>query len=164
MIALFLIFFFIYIFFLIIDKKYIIPNKYQLLFEKVYSFIIELLKENLGATKVFFFNFIFTIFFFILSMNLLGMIPYTFTVTSHLIVTFSFSLGLFIYINFLGFMKNGMHFFGLFLPSGAPLALSPFLIIIELISYIARVFSLSIRLFANLMAGHTLLKILAEFG
>ena len=97
-------------------------------------------------------------------MNLLGMVPYTFTVTSHLIVTFSFALGLFIYINLLGFLKNGLLFFVLFLPSGAPLALSPFLIIIELISYIARVFSLSIRLFANLMAGHTLLKILAEFG
>ncbi len=164
MIALLLILCFVYFFYTILNKKYLIPNKYQLLFEKIYLFIVELLKENLGASKVFFFNLIFTIFFFILSMNLLGMVPYTFTVTSHLIVTFSFALGLFIYINLLGFLKNGLLFFGLFLPSGAPLALSPFLIIIELISYIARVFSLSIRLFANLMAGHTLLKILAEFG
>jgi F-type H+-transporting ATPase subunit a len=164
MFSLFLVFLLFLIVYFLLSKQYIIPNRFQIFFEKIYFFIIELIKENLGGSKLYFFNLIYSIFFFILSLNLLGMIPYTFTVTSHLIVTFSFALGLFVYINFLGFLKNGLTFFGLFLPGGSPLALSPFLVIIELISYIARVFSLSIRLFANLMAGHTLLKILAEFG
>jgi ATP synthase subunit 6 len=92
------------------------------------------------------------------------MIPYSFTVTSHLIFTLALSIICFFGINFIGLKKHGFEFFGLFLPSGAPLALAPLLVFIELLSYFARVFSLAIRLFANLMSGHTLLKILSEFA
>ena len=142
----------------------LIPTKYQFLLEKLYLFVLDLVKENIGKSYLYFFNIAFTIFFFILLANLQGMIPYSFATTSHLIVTFVFSLSFFLFLNLLGIWKHGSKIFTLFLPAGAPLLLSPFLVLIELISYIARVFSLAIRLFANIMAGHTLLKILAEFG
>jgi len=100
----------------------------------------------------------------ILVCNVQGMIPYSFTVTSHLIVTFSLALAIFIGINILGILKNRRHFLSLFFPPGAPLGLAPLLVFIELVSYVFRVLSLSIRLFANLMSGHTLLKILAGFA
>ena len=100
----------------------------------------------------------------ILICNVLGMIPYSFTVTSHLIVTFSTALAIFVGINIIGILKNRKHFLSLFFPPGAPLALAPLLVLIELVSYVFRVFSLAIRLFANLMSGHTLLKILSSFG
>lgn len=92
------------------------------------------------------------------------MIPYSFTVTSHIIVTFGLSLSIFIGVTIIGFYTHRIHFFSILLPSGTPLALSFFLVVIELISYIARAFSLAIRLFANLMSGHSLLKILAGFA
>lgn len=161
----FLIFFgCVYIIFFFFSNNLLIPTKFQLFFEKLYIFILDLIKENLGKDFLFFLNLLFTIFFFILFLNIFGMIPYVFTITSHLICTFSLSLALFIFLNLLGILKHGYIFLNLFLPAGAPLLLSPFLVIVEIISYFARVFSLAIRLFANLMAGHTLLKILAEFG
>jgi ATP synthase subunit 6 len=92
------------------------------------------------------------------------MIPYSFTVTSHLIVTFSMALAVFLGINALGILKNGRHFLSLFFPPGAPLGLAPLLVAIEIVSYVFRVLSLAIRLFANLMSGHTLLKILSGFA
>jgi ATP synthase subunit 6 len=107
--------------------------------------------------------FIFAIFCIVLFSNLFGLIPYTYTTTSHILFTFLLAFCAFSLINYVGIRKQGFNFFALFLPSGAPLAIAPFLIIIEIISYVARVFSLSIRLFANLMSGHTLLKILAGF-
>jgi len=92
------------------------------------------------------------------------MVPYTFTVTSHIIFTFSLGMTTFIGLNIIGLRQHGLHFFSLFLPPGAPLALAPLLVPIELISYVFRVVALSVRLFANMMAGHTLLKILATFA
>ena len=105
-----------------------------------------------------------TTFFMIAGLNLVGMVPFAFTVTSHIIVTFSFSFILFVGINIRAMVDKKLAFFSLFLPSGAPVVIAPFLILIEIISYIARVFSLAIRLFANMMAGHTLLKILIGFS
>mgnify|MGYP001810232380 FL=1 len=96
--------------------------------------------------------------------NILGMVPYTFTVTSNIIFTFSLGMTTFIGLNIIGLKQHGLHFFSLFLPPGAPLALAPLLVPIELISYVFRVVALSVRLFANMMAGHTLLKILATFA
>lgn len=122
------------------------------------------MSENAGAKGIKHFPLIFTTFMLILVCNLLGMIPYSFTVTSHLIVTFSIALAIFIGINILGILLHGKHFLSLFFPPGAPLALAPLLVMIELVSYVFRVLSLSIRLFANLMSGHTLLKILSSFG
>jgi ATP synthase subunit 6 len=101
---------------------------------------------------------------FLLVANLLGMIPYSFALTSHFAITLFLSFLTFFCGVALGFQKHGVHFFSLFLPNGAPFLLAPFLIAVEIISYVARLFSLAIRLFANIMSGHTLLKILAGFG
>jgi F-type H+-transporting ATPase subunit a len=103
-------------------------------------------------------------FMFILFGNMLGMIPTFFTYTSHIIVTFGLALTVFVFVTVLGFVKHGTHFFALFLPGGAPIWLAPILIPIEVISYLSRPVSLSIRLFANMMAGHTMLKVFAYFS
>ena len=126
-------------------------------------FIWTLMTNNILFIYFDYFFFIFGIFCLILFSNVLGLWPYTYTVTSHVIFTFVLAFVAFMLINFIGIKKHGFNFFSFFLPSGAPLAIAPFLIVVELISYIARVFSLSIRLFANLMSGHSLLKILAGF-
>lgn len=139
-------------------------NNWQTLLESLYSTILNVVYENAGSKNVKYFPLIFTTFMIILVCNLLGMIPYSFTVTSHLIVTFSTALAIFVGMNILGILKHGKHFLSLFFPPGAPLALALLLVIIEFVSYVFRVFSLSIRLFANLMSGHTLLKILSGFA
>jgi len=148
----------------IVQKSTIIPNRWQLLLEKIFIFAKNLISENIGTKYFQYFIYIYILFFFLLLANLIGMIPYSFTITSHLIFTFTLSFSTFLAINIIGIRDHGLEFFGLFLPSGAPLIVAPYLIIIELISYLARVFSLAIRLFANMMSGHTLLKILAGFS
>jgi ATP synthase subunit 6 len=122
-----------------------------------------LIVENVGIKYVKYISLIFFLFLFLFLSNILGMIPYSFTVTSQFIFTFALALIFFFGATYIGLVKHRLRFFGLFLPDGAPLAIMPFIITIEIISYIARVFSLSIRLFANMMAGHTLLNILAWF-
>lgn len=136
----------------------------SLFVKQIVMFVQALVKENLGIQYMYFFPLIFFLFNFILFANMVGMVPYSFTVTSHIMVTFCLSFAFFWGINLLGIRKHGFHFLGLFLPGGSPILIAPFLVIIELVSYIARVFSLAIRLFANLMSGHTLLKILSNFG
>ena len=106
----------------------------------------------------------FTLFTFILISNLIGLVPYSFTSTSHLIVTFFLAAMTFIGINIIGGQTHGVHFFSLFFPPGSPLGLAPLLIPIEIVSYIFRPISLSVRLFANMMAGHTLLKVIGGFA
>ena len=107
---------------------------------------------------------LFTIFSFIFFCNLMGMIPFSFTVTSHIVVTLGLAIMAFFGINVIGVKTHGFHMMSLFLPSGAPLALAPLLVMIELVSYSFRVVSLALRLFANMMSGHCLLKILAGFA
>ena len=143
----------------------LIGHPFQLILELLYKFIYGLLSVsfNLKNSNKYF-PFIGSLFFFILFSNLLGMIPYSFTLTSHIIVTFTFSLMIFIYFILIALVKYKKYFFSHFFPEGSPLWLAPLLVIIELISYILRVISLSVRLFANMMSGHTLLKILATFG
>ena len=153
-----------YLFLLSTSNRTIIPNQWQTVTEELYSFILNMVTENVGKEGLKYFPLIFSLFMFILIANLLGMIPYSFTVTSHIIVTFGLSLSIFIGVTIIGFYTHRIHFFSILLPSGTPLALSFFLVVIELISYIARAFSLAIRLFANLMSGHSLLKILAGFA
>jgi len=143
---------------------YIVPTNINTILLDWYFFIFFLVRENIGKAAVFLLGPIFTVFTLNLFINVAGMIPYVFTVTSHLISAFSLAFILFISLNINSILQHGYGFLSLFLPSGSPLAIWPLLILIELISYIARVFSLSIRLFANLMAGHTLLKILANFS
>lgn len=145
-------------------NKEIIPSNWQSISEILFEFVQTLLYEAIGEKGNKFFPFIFFTFIFILFSNLLGMIPYTFTVTSHLVFTFSLGSITFVGLNVLGLKIHGSHFFSLFLPPGSPLGLAPLLVPIEIISYVFRVVALSVRLFANMMAGHTLLKILATFS
>nr|NP_066326.1 ATP synthase F0 subunit 6 [Malawimonas jakobiformis]AAG13693.1 ATP synthase F0 subunit 6 [Malawimonas jakobiformis] len=147
----------------IINNK-IIPVRKQAVVESIYEFVYNLVNENIGEKGNKYFPFIFILFIFILTLNLIGMIPYSFTVTSHIIVTFFLSLSIFIGVTIIGFMHHKIHFFSFFLPAGSPVVLAPFLVVIELISYTSRAFSLAIRLFANMMSGHSLLKILAGFS
>lgn len=148
----------------IVQKAMVIPSRWQSLIEMTYEFVLDMINDTIGKKGEKYFPFIYVTFLFIAMSNLIGMIPYCFTVTSHILITFGFGLATFIGINIVAFKEHGLHFFSFFVPKEAPAALIPFLILIEVISYVFRVLSLSIRLFANMMAGHTLLKILAGFG
>lgn len=143
---------------------YLVPSRWQSFVELIYEFVVSLVDEQMGTKGRKYFSLIFTIFVFIVFTNLVGMVPYSFTATSHLMVTFGLSLSLFIGITIVGFQTHGLHFFSFLLPKGAPLALAPFLVVLELISYCFRAVSLGVRLFANMMAGHTLVKILSGFS
>ena len=144
---------------------YIIPTRFQIILEHVYKGAISLTKENINSNKAqYFFPLIFTLFLFLLSSNMFGLVPYSYTITSHLIVTFALSLFLFIGINIISLKKNKQQIFKLFLPSGTSVVLAFLLVPIEFISFVFKPVSLSIRLFANMMAGHTLLKVIAGFS
>lgn len=123
--------------------------------------IYKIFYQNLSNYKQF--PFLFSLFLFILFSNLIGMIPYNFTITSHIILTLGLSFMIFFGMTYIGFQQHGLHFFSYFIPHGAPSILLPLLVVIEIISYFARALSLGIRLFANIMSGHTLLKIMANF-
>jgi ATP synthase subunit 6 len=169
LILLLIIFFLFTFFFALIEKKhnslYLIPSRFQLMIEIVYSLVLSMVVDNIsGKDAQKFFPLIFSLFFFIALMNLVGLVPYSFTLTSHFVVTLAISLTIFVGINIICVKKHGMKFFSLFLPSGTPLALAFLLIPIEFILYFFRPFSLAIRLFCNMMAGHTLLKIFAGFA
>jgi ATP synthase subunit 6 len=146
-------------------KAKLIPTASQTMFEYLYEFIFfTVLTENVKKNGSYFFPMLFSIFSFIFFCNLLGMIPYSFTVTSHIVVTLGLATMAFVSINIVGIKTHGVHLLSLFLPPGAPLALAPLLVMIELVSYSFRVVSLALRLFANMMSGHCLLKILAGFA
>jgi ATP synthase subunit 6 len=142
----------------------IVPNRWQVIVESVYETILEMVNDNIGSRGKKFFPFIFTLFTFILISNLIGLIPYSFTITSHLVVTLTLSMIVFVGINIICLKEHGIKMLGLFLPPGSDLGLAPLLVPIEFISYIFRLFSLAVRLFANMMAGHTLLKVIAGFA
>jgi ATP synthase subunit 6 len=142
----------------------IVPNRWQSVMELLYEFVFFLVQEQIGSKGFKYFPFIFTLFVFILFCNLLGMIPYSFTATSHIVITFSLSFAVFIGVTIVGFAKHGLHFFSLLVPSGVPLFLLPLIVAIEFISYCTRGLSLGIRLTANMFAGHTLLKIISTFA
>jgi F-type H+-transporting ATPase subunit a len=134
------------------------------MFEEFYKLTLMIVQDNLNKKGEIYFPFIFVLHLFLLICNILGMVPYSFTVTSHIIFTFSLALSIFIGINFIGLQRHGLDFFALFLPRGVPLVIVPLIITIEFLSYIVKVFTLSIRLFANMTSGHTLLKIIAGFS
>jgi len=142
----------------------IVPNRWQSIIEMIYEFIYFLIQEQIGTKGYKYFPFIFTLFTFILFCNLLGMIPYSFTATSHIVITFGLSMAIFIGVTIIGFTEHGLHFFYLLVPSGVPLGLLPLIVSIEFISYLTRGLSLGIRLTANMFAGHTLLKIISTFA
>ena len=139
------------------------PNRLQIVIEMSYDFIANMVKDNVGKGGRIYFPFIFSLFLFILFGNVLGMVPYNFTYTSHIIVTFGLAGFIFIGVTIIGLAKHGISFLKFFVPSGVPIALLPILIPIEVISYLVRPISLSLRLFANMMAGHTMLKVFASF-
>jgi F-type H+-transporting ATPase subunit a len=141
----------------------LVPGRLQSAAELAYEFVANMVRENVGSEGIEFFPLIFSIFMFVLFGNMLGLIPYSFTFTSHIIVTFALALFVFLLVTLVAFVKHGVHFFSLFFPPGAPVVMAPILVPIEIVSYLSRPVSLSIRLFANMMAGHTMMAVFATF-
>ena len=137
----------------------VIPGRLQGLAEMLYEFVADMVRSNVGNEGKPYFPFIFTLFIFVLFSNLLGLIPYSYTTTSQIVVTFAMSFVIFLGVTIIALVKHGFHFFSFFVPAGAPKVLVPFLAVIEVISYFMRPVSLSVRLFANMLAGHTMLKV-----
>ena len=142
----------------------LVPGRWQSVAEMLYEFVADLVDSNIGHGGRQFFPFIFTLFAFILFANLLGMIPYSYTTTSQIIVTFALAAVVFVLVTTIGIVRHGFHFLSLFVPHGVPKVLLLLLVPIELLSYFIRPFTLSIRLFANMLAGHTMLAIFGGFA
>ncbi|HEY8263517.1 MAG TPA: F0F1 ATP synthase subunit A [Methyloceanibacter sp.] len=141
----------------------LVPTRLQSVAEISYEFIANMVRDNVGTSGMQYFPFIFTLFMFVLALNMLGMMPYSFTVTSHIIVTFALAAFIFLAVTAIGFLKHGIGFLKFFVPAGVPAVMLPLLVVIEVISYLTRPLSLSVRLFANMMAGHTMLKVFGAF-
>lgn len=142
----------------------LVPSRWQTVLEGIHTLLLQMLSETVGTKGGQFFAFIFTLFTFILTANLAGLVPYSFTVTSHLVVTFSLGLAIWMGKLIIGFRYHGLHLLGILIPSGVPFAMVPFFILLEILGFIIPVISLSVRLFANLMSGHVLLKIIFGFA
>jgi len=144
-------------------RQALVPGRLQGVAESGYEFIAKMVSDNVGEGGKKYFPFILTLFLFVLGCNALGLIPYSFTPTSHIIVTFAMAAFVFIGVTIIAFFKHGLHFFSFFAPKGVPLWLMPILVPIEVISYLIRPLTLSVRLFANMLAGHIMLKVFAGF-
>jgi F-type H+-transporting ATPase subunit a len=145
-------------------RQAVIPGRLQSLAEVLHGFVANMVRENAGQEGMKYFPFVFSLFIFVLFGNLLGMIPFSFTFTSHIIVTFGLAATVFVAVTVIALMRHGLHFFSFFLPHGTPWWMAIIVIPIEVLSYFARPVSLSIRLFANMMAGHTMLKVFGGFA
>ena len=141
----------------------LVPGRWQSMAELSYSFVADMVRDNVGNEGRKYFPIIFSLFMFVLFGNLLGLLPYSFTFTSHVAVTFTLAMTVFIGVTLIGIARHGLHFFSFFVPKGVPMAMMPLLVPIEIISYLSRPVSLSIRLFANMTAGHTMMKVFAGF-
>jgi F-type H+-transporting ATPase subunit a len=150
--------------FILSSKRALVPGRAQSVLEISYEFIADMLKSANGPEGLRFMPFVFTLFSFILFANMLGMIPFFFTTTSHIIVTFVLAMLVMVVVIGFGVWKNGFKFLKVFWPAGVPIAIKPFVSILEVISFISRPISLSIRLWANMFAGHILLKLFAGFA
>ncbi len=146
------------------SKKAVIPGRMQIFAELIYEFIAGMIRENIGVKGRQYFPLIFTLFVVVLLGNMLGMIPYSFTYTSHIIVTAALAFLIFLTVLVIGFAKHGTHFFSLFIPPGVPGWLLPLIVPIEIMSFLVRPVTLSVRLFANMIAGHIMLKVFAGFS
>ncbi len=144
-------------------KRAVVPGRFQAAAEMFYEFIFNMVRDNAGHEALRFFPFVFTLFMFIFFSNIIGLFPYAFTVTSHIIVTFTLAITVFLGVTLTGIYLHGFKFFGLFVPSGVPVVLLPLVVAIEVISYISRPISHSVRLFANMLAGHITLEVFAGF-
>jgi len=138
-------------------RKALVPGRWQSVAELSYEFIANMIRDNVGNEGRKYFPFIFTLFMFVFFGNMLGMVPYSFTYTSHIIVTFAMALVVFIGVTIIGIAKHTLHFFSFFVPKGVPMAMVPLLVPIEVLSYLARPVTLALRLFANMMAGHAVI-------
>jgi len=145
------------------SKRTMVPGRWQSVAEILYEFNATMVKDNVGKEGLKYLPFIFTLFLFILFGNILGLMPYGFAFTSHIIVNASLALFIFVAVTVIGFARHGWHYFSLLCPKGTPWPVSLVLVPIELMSYFIRPVSLSLRLFANMLAGHVLLKVLAGF-
>jgi len=153
---------------LAMSSRALVPGRMQSLAELSYEFVANMVRDNIGTKGMQFMPFVFTLFIFILVLNLLGMIAIPavwkpFTVTSHIIVTFALAALVFVVVLGVGFANHGLGFFRLFVPEGVPMAVLPLIVVIEFLSFLIRPISLSVRLFANMLAGHTMLKVFAGF-
>jgi F-type H+-transporting ATPase subunit a len=141
----------------------LVPSRLQSAAEIAYEFVATTVRSTAGAEGMRFFPFVFTLFMFILTMNFIGLIPYTFTVTSHIIVTAALAITVFLTVLIYGLIRHGLHFFNLFVPKGVPIYILPLIVFIEILSFISRPISHSVRLFANMLAGHITLQVFASF-
>jgi F-type H+-transporting ATPase subunit a len=144
-------------------RRAIVPGRAQLVSEMLYEFVANMVRSSAGTAGMKFFPFVFALFMFVLVANMFGMIPFFFTFTSHIIVTFALALLVFAVVIIYGFYKNGPKFLKLFVPSGVPAYVLPIVVPIEVVSFLSRPISLSVRLFANILAGHITLKVFAGF-
>lgn len=145
------------------SSRRLVPGRLQSVAEMSYEFVANMLRESAGTDGMRFFPFVFSIFMFVLFANVLGLFPYFFTVTSHIAITASLSVTIILLVILYGFYRNGLHFLGLFVPQGVPIYLMPLVVAIEVMSFLSRPISLSVRLFANMLAGHITLKVFASF-
>jgi len=145
------------------SARALVPGRLQSIAELSYEFVANTIESTAGKAGMKFFPLVFTLFMFILVANIIGLIPYTFTVTSHIIITAAMALLVFLTVLVYGFYKNGLGFFRLFVPSGIPIYILPLIVFIEVLSFLSRPISHSVRLFANMLAGHITLKVFASF-
>jgi F-type H+-transporting ATPase subunit a len=144
-------------------SRAVVPGRIQALAEISYEFVANMLRESAGKEGMKFFPFVFSLFMFVLFLNIIGLIPYFFTVTSHIVITAALAVAVILTVIIYGFYKNGFKFLGLFVPQGVPGYLLPLVVLIEVLSFLSRPLSLSVRLFANMLAGHITLKVFASF-
>jgi F-type H+-transporting ATPase subunit a len=145
------------------SRRAVVPGRLQSIAEVSYEFVANTVRSSAGTEGMKFFPFVFTLFMFVLFANLIGLIPYSFTVTSQLVITATLALTVFFIVVGYGFWKNGLHFLNLFVPKGVPKAILPAIVVIELLSFLSRPVSHSVRLFANMLAGHITLQVFAGF-
>ena len=145
------------------SKRGLVPTRLQSAAELAYEFVATTVRSTAGSEGMRFFPFVFTLFMFILTVNMIGLIPYTFTVTSHIIVTAALAITVFLTVLIYGLIRHGFHFFNLFVPKGVPIYILPLIIAIEVLSFLSRPISHSVRLFANMLAGHIALQVFAGF-
>lgn len=145
------------------SRRSLVPGRWQSAAELCYDIVARMVRDNVGSAGRAYFPFIFTVFMFVLFGNLVGLVPGAFTFTSHIIVTFALAAVVFVGVTVIGFVRHGFGYLRLFFPEGAPLWTALILVPIELVSYLSRPVSLSVRLFANMIVGHVLLKVIAGF-
>ena len=144
-------------------KRSLVPSRLQSAAEISYEFVASTIRSTAGSEGMKFFPFVFSIFMFVLTLNMLGLIPYAFTVTSHIIITAALAITVFLTVLIYGLWRHGLHFFNLFVPKGVPIYILPLIVAIEILSFVSRPISHSVRLFANMLAGHITLKVFAGF-